>query len=185
MLPSNGSSAGIRWLAWPSAVALIGGALLLFRGDGPSWWPRKDGLPLQRLDGGSTNLSDYRGKPVLLSVWATWCWSCREELPALARLSRQWKRPPMAVVAISVDRDGAEVVEPLIAELGVRDLTIRLDPSGASVRAFGVTGLPTTILLGSDGLERRRWVGPQGWDREPMLSELAALVASEPSGRRP
>ncbi|MFC5422922.1 TlpA disulfide reductase family protein [Bosea eneae] len=134
-------------------------------------------LAFQRLDGGPADLASFRGQAVLLTIWATWCWSCREELPALARFHRALDGRPPAVVALSVDRDGAEIVEPLLEQLKVKDLPVYLDPTGASVARLAISGLPTTILLGPDGSERARWYGVKAWDQKPMADEIAALLA--------
>ncbi len=139
--------------------------------------PKADALVFQRLDGSSTGLAGFRGQAVLLTVWATWCWSCRQELPALARLYRGLGGRPPVVVTLSVDRDGAEVVEPLLEQLSVRDLPVYLDPMGASVGLLAISGLPTTILLGPDGAEKARWHGVKAWDEKPMMDEIAALLA--------
>jgi thiol-disulfide isomerase/thioredoxin len=139
-----------------------------------------DALVFQRLDGSSTGLAGYRGQAVLLTVWATWCWSCRQELPALARLHRGLGGRPPAVIALSVDRDGADVVEPLLEQLNVKDLPVFLDPTGASVGRLAILGLPTTILLGSDGVEKGRWHGVKAWDEKSMMDEIAALLAGLP-----
>jgi thiol-disulfide isomerase/thioredoxin len=142
--------------------------------------PNADALVFQRLDGSSTGLAGFRGQAVLLTVWATWCWSCRQELPALARLHRGLGGRPPAVIALSVDRDGADVVEPLLEQLNVKDLPVFLDPTGASVGRLAISGLPTTILLGSDGVEKGRWHGVKAWDEKPMMDEIAALIADSP-----
>lgn len=142
-----------------------------------------DALAFQRLDGSATDLASFRGQAVLVTIWATWCWSCREEMPALARLHRGLDGRPPAVLALSVDRDGAEVVEPLMDQLDVKDLPVYLDPTGASVRRLSISGLPTTILFGPDGSERGRWFGVRAWDEKPMMDEIAALLADVP-GRR-
>lgn len=139
-----------------------------------------DALAFQRLDGSATDLASFRGQAVLLTVWATWCWSCREEMPALARFHRGLKGRPPAVIALSVDRDGAEVVEPLLEQLGVKDLPVYLDTTGASVGRLSISGLPTTILFGPDGSERGRWFGVRAWDEKPMMDEIAALLAGAP-----
>ena len=139
-----------------------------------------DALMFQRLDGSAASLANFRGQAVLLTVWATWCWSCREEMPALARLHRGLGGRPPAVLALSVDSDGAEVVEPLLTQLNVKDLPVYLDPTGASVGRLSVSGLPTTILFGPDGSERGRWFGVRAWDEKPMIDEIAALLAGAP-----
>jgi thiol-disulfide isomerase/thioredoxin len=139
-----------------------------------------DALMFQRLDGSAAGLASFRGQAVLLTVWATWCWSCREEMPALARLHRSLEGRPPAVLALSVDRDGAEVVEPLLEQLNVKDLPVYLDPTGASVGRLSISGLPTTILFGPDGSERGRWFGVRAWDEKPMIDEITALLAGAP-----
>ncbi len=139
-----------------------------------------DALAFQRLDGSATDLASFRGQAVLLTVWATWCWSCREEMPALARFHRGLNGRPPAVIALSVDRDGAEVVEPLLDQLDVKDLPVYLDPTGASVGQLSISGLPTTILFGPDGSERGRWFGVRAWDEKPMMDEIAALLIEVP-----
>ena len=145
--------------------------------------PRSQGanpLVFPRLDGSSTRLAGFRGQAVLLTVWATWCWSCRQELPALARLHRGLGGRPPAVIALSVDRDGADVVEPLLEQLSVKDLPVFLDPTGTSVGRLAISGLPTTILLGPDGVEKGRWHGVKAWDETPMMDEIAGLLAGRP-----
>jgi thiol-disulfide isomerase/thioredoxin len=139
-----------------------------------------DALVFQRLDGSASDLASHRGRAVLLTIWATWCWSCREELPALSRLHRDLGGRPPAVVALSVDRDGAEVVKPLLEQLNVKDLPVFLDPTGTSVGRLVISGLPTTILFGPDGSERGRWFGVKAWDQKPMMDEIAALLADRP-----
>lgn len=141
---------------------------------------KADALAFQRLDGSPTDLAGFRGQAVLLTVWATWCWSCRQELPALARLHRGLGGRPPAVVALSIDRDGAVVVEPLLEQLNVKDLPVFLDPTGTSVGRLAISGLPTTILLGPDGAEKARWHGVKAWDEKPMTDEIAALLADRP-----
>ena len=84
------------------------------------------------------------------------------------------------MLALSVDRDGAEVVEPLLAQLNVKDLPVYLDPTGASVGRLSISGLPTTILFGPDGCERGRWFGVRAWDQQHMMDEIAALLAGAP-----
>ncbi len=145
--------------------------------------PRSAVLAFQRLDGSTADLASFRGQAILLTVWATWCWSCREEMPALARLHRGLGGRPPAVLALSIDRDGAEVVEPLLEQLNVKDLPVYLDPTGASVGRLSISGLPTTILFGPDGSERGRWFGVRAWDQKHMMDEIATLLVDAP-GRR-
>ncbi|MCA0420291.1 MAG: TlpA family protein disulfide reductase [Proteobacteria bacterium] len=170
------------WLTLSTVVmaTLTASTAYVVIGDGTPRARSGNTLAIQRLDGGRETLADFRGRAVLLTVWATWCWSCRQEMPALARLHRQSQGRPLVIIALSVDREGAEVVKPLIEELGVADLAVYLDPEGGAVRHFSISGLPTTILLGPDGLERRRWYGARAWDEAAATQEIASLLADKP-----
>lgn len=175
-----------RWFM-PSAVVLVTiAAATAFVVTNKAMRSKGDGAPtFEQLGKGRVTLADLRGRAVLLTVWATWCWSCREELPSLARLHRQWNGAPLAIVALSIDREGAEVVTPLIEQLGVPDLTIYLDPTGESVSHLSISGLPTTILFGPDGRELKRWFGTRNWDEPTVKREVAMLLGVSPDKGAP
>lgn len=143
-------------------------------------------LSFKRNDGQELTLADLRGKAVLLNIWATWCVSCRTEMPALDRLQAKLGSEKFEVVALSVDRDGEEVVTPFFSATGIKNLAMYLNPEGDAVRAFKVTGLPTTVLIGPDGTERRRWVGPKEWDTPDVVAEISGSipVSAKPSAQR-
>jgi thiol-disulfide isomerase/thioredoxin len=109
-------------------------------------------------------LVDFKGKIVLLNFWATWCAPCVEEMPALDRLQAAKGGADFAVVAISVDRQGKPLVEPFLEKLAIKALPMYIDASSASMRAFNLRGLPTTILLDREGRELGRLEGPAKWD---------------------
>ena len=87
-------------------------------------------LRLFRLEGGTTDLSALRGKPILLNFWASWCAACRIELPALDRLYRDAWRGRVHVVAVSEDRGPRETVARFVNSLDLKALPIFLDPNG-------------------------------------------------------
>lgn len=115
-------------------------------------------------DGKALTLADFKGRVVLLNYWATWCAPCVEEMPALERLHAKLGGDAFTVLAMSVDRQGLPVVEPFLEKLALRGLPIYLDRSGASMRAFGVRGLPTTMIIDRDGREAGRLEGMAEWD---------------------
>lgn len=137
-------------------------------------------LSFMRGDGRATSLAELRGKAILLNIWATWCLSCRTEMPSLDRLQARLGGNVFEVVALSVDRAGEEVVTPFFAETGIKHLAMYLNPGGDAVRAFKITGLPTTVLIGRDGKERRRWIGPKEWDAPDAIAEISGLIAAPP-----
>ncbi len=107
--------------------------------------------------GSPVSLSQQRGKVVLLNFWATWCDSCRAELPALRALAKD-SRGRFVVLAVSVDDDPARVVPPFLAREKLDFPVAYADP--AVLDAYAVRDLPTTFLIGPDGAIRGRYVGP-------------------------
>lgn len=97
------------------------------------------------------SLADFRGKVVLLNVWATWCPPCVFEMPTLDAVQGRLGPEGLAVVAVSVDREGLDIVGPFLRDLAVRHLEIYLDPLSRLARALGVTALPTTYLIDAQG----------------------------------
>jgi thiol-disulfide isomerase/thioredoxin len=122
--------------------------------------------------GNSVSLADFRGRVVLLNLWATWCAPCVRELPSLDRLQAQLGGPGFQVVALSIDREGMAKVGPFLAEVGVAALAPHLDPSGRSPIAFGARGLPSTYLIDREG----RIVGRQETDAEWDDPGAVALI---------
>ncbi len=120
-------------------------------------------------DGNEKTLADFRGKAVLLNVWATWCVPCREEMPTLDRLQTELGGPNFEVVTLSIDRAGPDAVKKFFSEIGIENLAIHMDSSAKSMFALGVVGLPTTILIDGEGRELGRLVGPAEWDSPEMV----------------
>lgn len=115
-------------------------------------------------------LADFRGKVILLNMWATWCVPCRKEMPALDRLQAQLGGNNFLVLPLSIDRGGLPAVKRFYDELGLQKLGIYVDGSGAGSRALGVPGIPTTLLIDRDGREVARKMGAAEWDGPEMVS---------------
>jgi thiol-disulfide isomerase/thioredoxin len=125
-------------------------------------------------DGESLSLEKFRGRVVVLNLWATWCSPCLEEMPTLDRLQQQLKPLGVVVVALSLDRGGPKAVREYYDENGIENLDVYVDPSMKAQSDLNVIGLPTTILIDREGNERGRLVGPAAWDD----AEAADLVLS-------
>ena len=108
--------------------------------------------------------SEFRGKFVLLNIWATWCVPCREEMPALDRLQQKLGGPGFEVLALSIDAGGAAAVKRFYDEIGIRALAIYIDPAVRATGSLGVVGVPTTLLLDRQVREIGRHTGPAQWD---------------------
>ncbi len=129
---------------------------------------------LGRLDGGSGTLAHFRGKTLVLNVWATWCAPCRVELPSLQRLSEKLNPEQYAVVGLSTDED-PDFVREFLREVGVAYPNY-LDP-GRDV-AFGILKIesyPQTLLIRPDGSIAQRIVGARAWDEPEMVANIESV----------
>ena len=129
-------------------------------------------------NGEALTLADLRGKTVLLNIWATWCVPCREEMPTLDALEADLGGPGFEVVPLSVDRAGAEVVRKFYAEIGIEHLGLYIDASMRASFDLQAPGLPTTLLIDSEGRELGRLVGPAEWDTPEMIAFLKNHLTS-------
>ena len=120
--------------------------------------------------GHQLTLGDFRGRMVLLNVWATWCVPCRKEMPTLDRLQARLGGKDFLVIALSIDREGVAPVKRFYQELGLEKLAIYVDPSGKGSQALAIPGVPTTLLIDRQGREIARKMGPAEWDGQEMLS---------------
>lgn len=128
---------------------------------------------LKTLDGGSFKLADQRGKPLVLSFWASWCGPCRQELPALSELQKQ--RSDVKIVAVNVDRD-PKMAEKFLAQVKV-ELPIIWDPDSVALGQYEVLSMPTMFLLDKNLVVRFR---KTGFSQERGLVELIAALDGKP-----
>ena len=122
--------------------------------------------------GKQIRLADFRGKTVLLNVWATWCGPCRREMPTLDRLQTMLGGPKFEVVALSIDRAGLDPVRRFYREIGIKILGLYINSTGKTTGTLGIVDLPTTLLINGDGREIGRLVGPADWDTPDMVAFL-------------
>ena len=127
-------------------------------------------------------LSDFRGKVVVLNLWATWCTPCLAEMPMLDRLQRQLGDEGAIVIALSLDRDGKDAVKAFYRQADIRNLGVFLDPSMRAISDARTSGLPTTLLIDANGMELGRVTGPMEWDA-PAAVDLVRKALQKPAGR--
>ncbi|MEI9982508.1 MAG: TlpA disulfide reductase family protein [Aliidongia sp.] len=120
-------------------------------------------------DGKPTDLSRFKGHVTLVNLWATWCSPCVREMPSLERLRAARENDHFVVATISEDTQGASAVDAFFAKNGLAGLPRYLDPKDALSHAFKINGLPTTLLLDSDGHEIGRFEGEADWDGPAAL----------------
>jgi thiol-disulfide isomerase/thioredoxin len=124
-------------------------------------------------------LDDWRGKVVLLNVWATWCGPCRAEMPTLDRLQAELGGDRFEVVALSIDRAGVGVVRKFFDEIGIEHLRIFVDDTMKISRDLKIFGLPATLLIGPDGRELGRLIGPAEWDAPDMIAFFRTTITND------
>ena len=127
-------------------------------------------------DGSRGDMEDFRGKVILVNVWATWCVPCREEMPTLDALQEKLGGDDFHVLPLSIDRAGMEIVRRFYDEIGIRHLDTYLAEDIRVMAAFAVVGLPTTILIDRDGFERGRLVGPAEWDSPAVMAQIQTII---------
>ena len=124
-------------------------------------------LGFDTADGTKASLADFRGRTVLLNLWATWCVPCRQEMPALDRLQGMFGSKDFAVVAVNIDTARLDRPKAFLDEIGVKNLTLYTDSKAGvfeTLKESGkAIGLPTTILIGKDGCEIGTMAGPAQW----------------------
>ncbi|MCQ8277160.1 TlpA family protein disulfide reductase [Acetobacteraceae bacterium KSS8] len=133
-------------------------------------------IRFQRADGTETTLASYRGRGVVLNLWATWCVPCVAELPSLDALARALAVKGIVVLPVSIDHDGAARVPAFFKAHGIASLPVLLDPHGAILQAIGQEGIPMTLLIGPDGREVARVQGSVNWADPAAAETVARLV---------
>jgi peroxiredoxin len=129
------------------------------------------------------SLADYKGKVVLLNVWATWCEPCRVEMPSIEKLYREFGPHGLAVVAISVDDPGAEDrIRDYAKELGLT-FEILHDPRQVTTRNYQITGYPETFVIARDGTIRKKLIGASDWSSEANRALVRELLGGTTASR--
>jgi thiol-disulfide isomerase/thioredoxin len=129
--------------------------------------------------GETLDLSKWKGRVVLLNLWATWCAPCRKEMPDLAKLQTALGGPDFEVVALSLDRKGLAASQAFLTETGVANLAAYVEPEGKTLAAVQALGLPATILIDRNGKEAGRILGSVEWASPEAQVMVKALLAEE------
>lgn len=126
-------------------------------------------------DGSKHRLGEFKGSGMVVNMWATWCAPCVAEMPSLEVLSKALAPQDIAVLPLSSDRGGAEVVQAWYQAHGITALPVLLDPKGAMARAFNARGIPTTVIISSAGKVVARLEGAADWaspDAQAVIRKL-------------
>jgi thiol-disulfide isomerase/thioredoxin len=154
-----------------AAVALASQALLL------------PDLAFGDAGGGEKHLADWRGRTVLLNLWATWCVPCRQEMPALDALQAKLGGPDFEVVAVNIDTRASAKPREWLDEVGIKRLAFYADPSAKVFtdlklinRAFG---MPTTLIVDRAGCEIGTIAGPAEWESDDGVKLITAALGNK------
>ena len=128
--------------------------------------------------GTEKKLSDWRGRTVLLNLWATWCVPCREEMPALDGLQAKLGGPNFEVVTVNIDTRDPAKPQAWLKDVGIKDLAYYADPKGkvfTDLKLIGrAFGMPTTLLVDTQGCEIASLAGPAAWSSNDALKLVTA-----------
>lgn len=113
-------------------------------------------------------LSDLRGKVVFINFWATWCTTCKAEMPQKALLYKKMEGKPFQMLGMLFRDDPANLPD-YFKENTVSAPTL-ISPDNDSAKRFGITGVPETFIIDKDGIVREKLVGPMKWDSEEKLA---------------
>lgn len=137
--------------------------------------------------GKALSLADFRGRTVLLNLWATWCVPCRKEMPTLDALQGKLGGPRFEVVAVNIDTRDPDKPKQFLKDIGVRELAYYADPSAKAFqdlksigRAFG---MPTTLLVDPHGCEIGTIAGPAEWASKGAVQLIEAALGEKQSAR--
>jgi thiol-disulfide isomerase/thioredoxin len=115
-------------------------------------------------NGDRLSLEDFRGKVVLVNIWATWCGPCRAEMPSLDRLQALHRDDGLEVVAVSVDREGIGKVRRFYSDRSLHNLKLYIDSNRSTSAAFRPDGIPMSILIDREGNVVGTLTGAAEWD---------------------
>lgn len=134
-------------------------------------------------DGKPTTIADFKGKTLLVNLWASWCAPCREEMPALDRLQAEMAGPNFQVVAINVDTGDAAKPEQFLKEVGVKALPRYRDATMTvfnELKRKGLAfGLPVTMIVDKDGCELTSMNGPADWTSDDAKRLLNRAIGTD------
>jgi len=140
--------------------------------DSPSEAPN---LVFQNEHGGDVSVSDYRGRVIVATIWATWCGVCKQEMPTINKAAGRYSSSQVLFMPISIDKNRSKIRRYYNAR-GLKNLEVFHDPERMSLSFFGARGTPTTFIIDQKGNFRGRFEGPAGWDSADAKALIDYLV---------
>ena len=140
----------------------------------------KDNLPapdftFPGLDGKMVSLSDYKGKVVLVNIWATWCPPCVDEMPSMEKLYQKFKGKNFEILAVSIDEPGLKAVAPFMKKSNLTFPAL-IDSEGTIKAVYGITGVPESFIIDKQGILIKKIVGPVDWAATNVFRFFSDLI---------
>ena len=132
--------------------------------------------PFLDAAGNPVSIDSFRGKVVILNLWAPWCVPCLQEMPSLDRLAARLPDRDFAVVAVTKDVVGDSPSKTTFDRMRLKRLKLYLDPKGSLAPQVGARGFPTTLILGADGTPLAYREGAADWDSDDAIARLDKLA---------
>ena len=146
--------------------------------------PFRVDFTLPDVQGHLVRLADLRGRPVLINIWATWCYPCREEMPSMNALYKDYSVKGLAMLAIATDTGGKPVVAPFLQAYGLT-FPVLLDPQNMVGTQLQVSGLPTSYLLDKRGRVTDVVIGARDWNSRQIRHLIEQLLMEAGGGTTP
>jgi len=127
------------------------------------------------LDGKMVSLSDYKGKVVLINVWATWCPPCVDEMPSMEKLYQNFKGENFEILAVSIDEAGLKAVAPFMKKTNLTFPAL-IDSEGTIKTVYGITAIPESFIIDKQGFLIKKIVGPVDWATSPIYRFFSDLM---------
>jgi thiol-disulfide isomerase/thioredoxin len=170
------------FLTWFLIFSICAGSALLLSRCSTGGKESSSGLApdfsLKSFDGREITLSQLKGKVVLLDFWATWCGPCKESIPHLIQLYKNYRESGFELVGMNVDKGDGEVVRRFIQSMDI-PYPVVLAPENV-VRSYRVTGIPATFLIDKKGMIREKVVGFSGSIAKQLDTKVADLTSEKP-----
>jgi peroxiredoxin len=134
---------------------------------------------LPGLDDKTLRLSDFRGKVVFLNFWATWCKPCKEEMPSMEILYKNFEKDGLVVLAVSIDRVTTKKdIPPFVKSMNLT-FPVLVDSWGQTDKRYKLMGVPETYIIDQQGVLREKIIGPKDWTILDNLNVITGLLKSE------
>lgn len=137
-----------------------------------------ESIPRLYFNDGSNNIDikRFKGNYLLLNFWATWCAPCVTEMPSLNRLAKHFYEKNLLVIAVSQDLKPVSEIESFLEPMMLDKILIWYDEKNKGFRELGLRGLPTTILIGPNGLLLAKLEGATEWDKDLILTQIREII---------